>query len=777
MLVKTKVTTMKQAITRLTALLVTSAGLAQGSPAPEYNWCLWYRQAATNWNEALPLGNGRLGAMIFGGVAEERIQLNEDTLWSGEPHDYNHPGAFAHLADVRKLIAEQKFDEAKKLADATMLGIPAGQASYQPVGDLFLRFANRTEPQDYRRELNMADSTMRVSYRIGAARFTRELFISQPDQVMVVRLTCDQPKQLSFAIRFTSPHTNQVAATPEGRLTMSGEVRLGHFDGVTNGTRFVAEARVSVDGGQIVVENGKLAVREANAVTLLYTAATSYRNDKDISGDPHFICQKHLDAASGKSLTELRTAHLADVRALFNRVTLDLGGSDAAQRPTDERVAAVRQGVRDPLLVAQSFQFGRYLLIAGSRPGTQPLNLVGIWNGLTRPKWGGKWTLNCNAQINYWPAETCNLSECHEPLLRLIEELRAPGRVTAKNNYNCRGWVVHHNTDLWHGTAVVDSFGFGAFTPAGAWLCRHLWEHYDFTGDKAFLARAYATMKESAEFYVDFLIPDENGYLVTSPSISFEQGFRTSDGKRGVVCAGPTMDMQILRDLFSHCIAAAEILGVDAEFRGKLAEVRAKLVPTQISPRTGEIQEWREDWEVGKTPQAAPLWGLYPGDEITPWATPALAAAARKRLLRREPMFGSWCSAFSLNQAARLGDGALAEQMLDQHMRGHLFPSLLSKFSDKYGFQIDGNLGVTAGIAEMLLQSHGGLINLLPALPPSWPTGNVTGLRARGNYSVDLAWKDGKVTSYRIASPEPRDVSVRVNGETKTIRSERSVQP
>ena len=751
-----------------------TARLVGEAPPPEnLVSILWYRQPARAWSEALPLGNGRLGAMVFGGVAEERIQLNEDTLWSGEPHDYNHPGAFAHLAEVRKLIAEQKFDDAKKLADATMRGLPEGQASYQPLGDLNFVFENHATAQDYRRELNLADSLARVSYRIGDATFTRELFISNPDQVMVVRLSCDQPQRLSFALNFASQHSNQVVATADGRLAMSGEVQIGHFDGEKHGTRFAAEVRVAADGGKIVAENNTLSVREANAVTLTYSAATSYRNYKDISGDAQALCRKHLDAAAVKTLAQLRAAHVADVRALFNRMSLDLGGADAAQRPTDERVAAVRQGANDPLLVAQSFQFGRYLLMAGSRPGAQPLNLQGIWNETTKPAWGAKWTLNCNAEINYWPVETCNLSECHEPLLRMIEELREPGRVTAKNNYNCRGWVVHHNTDIWHGTAVVDGFAFGAFTGSGAWLCHHLWEHYAFSRDKKFLARAYPTMKEAAEFYVDFLIPDASGHLLTSPSISFEQSFRTPDGKKGALCAGPTIDMQLLRDLFTHCIAASELLGVDAGFRAKLAEVRARLRPTVVSPRNGQIQEWPEDWEptFGGN-QLAPLWGLNPGDEITPWATPALAAAAKKTLLERDMWFGSWASALRVNCAARLGDGALAEQMLGHHMRGHVAPSLLSLFSNRWGFQIDGNLGVTAGIAEMLLQSHGGIISLLPALPPSWSTGKVTGLRARGNYIVDIAWHDGQVTSYRIASVEPREVKVRVNGAVQTVMAE-----
>ncbi len=463
------------------------ARLAGQAPPPENARCnLWYRQPARFWAEAMPMGNGRLGAMVFGGVAEERIQLNEDTLWSGEPHDYNHPGAFSHLAEIRKLIAERKFDEARQLGDKTMLGVPATQAEYQPLGDLQMRFDGHTEARDYRRELDMADSVARVSYRIGSAHFTRELFVSQPDQVMVVRLACDQPQRLSFALGFTSPHANQVVATPDGR---PGDERR-------SANRNIPTARNTARGSppncafqptaKVVADNNTLSVRDANAVTLLYSAATSYRSYKDIGGDPRAVCRKHLDAAAGKSWERLREAHIADVRALFNRVNLELGGADAARRPTDERVASVQNGADDPLLAEQYFQFGRYLLIAGSRPGTQPLNLQGIWNESTRPPWGSKWTLNCNAEINYWPVETCNLGECHEPLLRMIEELREPGRVTAKNNYHCRGWVVHHNTDIWHGTAVVDGFGFGIFPAAGAWLCRHLWEHYDFTRDGRF---------------------------------------------------------------------------------------------------------------------------------------------------------------------------------------------------------------------------------------------------------------------------------------------------
>jgi alpha-L-fucosidase 2 len=667
-----------------------------------------------------------------------------------------------------------------------MLGIPKEQASYQPLGDLKISFPHAENITEYRRELDMRDSTVRVTYRVGAARFTRETFISYPDQVMVVRLDCDQPGGLTFGIDLSSPHSFTTTAKAEGLLWMDGEVKQGHIPAGKHGTRFSAAVHASVDGGEITAVDGKLSVSRAKTATLVYSAATSYRNYRDNDGDARALCRKHLEAAGGKPWPQLRDAHLSDVRALFDRVGFDLtlGKEDSKQKqkillvteavnlPTDQRVIEARRGSRDPLLIMQTFQLGRYLLIAGSRPGSQPLNLQGIWNPSMQPMWGSKWTLNCNAQINYWPVETCNLSECHEPLLRMVAELREPGRITAKNNYNARGWVVHHNTDIWRGTAIVDGFTWGAFTTAGPWLCRHLWEHYEFTRDQQFLARAWPVMKEAAEFFLDFLIPDENGLLVTSPAISFEQGFRTPDGKFGRLCAGPTMDMQILRDFFTHCIKASQILGADGDFRTKLEATRARLASTKVNPRDGQLMEWRDDWSVNdlNSGQLAPLWGLHPGEEITPWDTPELAAAAEKTFLSRKIMTGSWCSASRLNYAARLGRPVLAEDMLNRHLRAHLFPNLLSKFTDRWGFQIDGNLGVTAGIAELLLQSHGGTIRLLPALPPSWTSGSIRGLRARGGFEIDLAWQHSKLTQGRVRSLSGESCLVRYNGKQVELK-------
>jgi alpha-L-fucosidase 2 len=738
---------------------------------------LWYNKPAGNvWLDGLFIGNGYMGGNVFGRVKNERIALNESTFWSGKPHDYNDPEAYKYFSKIKELIFAGKSKEAEKLANEHFYGKPVAQQAYQPLGDLLLDFQQTGDSiKDYFRELDMKTGVVKISYTDSGIKMTREVFMSYPDHVMVMKVSGNKPGRVSVEAKLKSPFL-ETTTTNGNKLTINGTWKylpkneswlIAKVDGM--GMNFQTELIAVPDNGKLEITDSSLVISNANSVTFILTAATSYVNYNDISGDPSSACKKIMDKVGGKDFYELKENHLNDFARLMGRVQLNIGDPKMNEKPTNERIANIKNGLPDPDLLAKIFQFGRYILVTSSREGSEPANLQGRWDEELLPNWGSKYTVNINTEMNYWPAEVTNLSECHAPLFDIMKDLAENGAKTAKSYYNAGGWVVHHNTDIWRGTAPVDAARYGMWPVGGAWLCQHIWEHYLFTGDKEFLNEYYPIMKGAAQFLLDIMDKEpKHNWLVIPFSMSPEQGYFVEGNKEEMfLSSSTTMDIGIIRDLFPHCIGAGKILNTDQEFGEKLAKVLQEIPPYQIG-KDSLLQVWIEDWKRGNEGHnMSANFGFFPGNSITLRGNPEIAAAIRKWIKPRQART-SWTSAWDMCDWARLEDGAEVDTFITDFFRSRIpRGGIGNNLQNTSSNQSDANFGYTAGIAECLLQSHAGEISLLPALPISWKDGSVTGLKARGGFEVSIEWKDGKLVSSTIKSILGNPCMVRYGTSTK----------